>query len=124
MLPKLDVVHHIVLLLIEIRLSNRKAFKTLALEYDDIPEGEEILPEDNPLNYGHEDFSTEANSNQSFCTFFDNRSPQVQPELRNCTWYRDVSFDLSRHLKNVVQSGSIRCPLPMHRRQARLCLLY
>ena len=27
---------------------------------------------------------------QPFCSFFDNRSPQVQPDLRNCTWYREV----------------------------------
>lgn len=28
---------------------------------------------------------------QPFCSFFDNRSPQMQKDLRNCTWYREVS---------------------------------
>ncbi|XP_072167932.1 uncharacterized protein [Diadema setosum] len=26
-----------------------------------------------------------------FCTFFNNRAPEVQPDLENCTWYRDNS---------------------------------
>ena len=26
-----------------------------------------------------------------FCTFFNNRAPEVQPDLKNCTWFRDNS---------------------------------
>ncbi|XP_063962193.1 uncharacterized protein LOC135155842 [Lytechinus pictus] len=26
-----------------------------------------------------------------FCTFFNNRAPEVQPDLKNCTWFRENS---------------------------------
>ncbi|GAU94105.1 hypothetical protein RvY_05936-1 [Ramazzottius varieornatus] len=40
---------------------------------------------------------------QPFCSFFDNRSPQMQPDLRNCTWYRERSCCRQAELESIFK---------------------
>lgn len=39
-----------------------------------------------------------ANPSPNFCSFFNNRSPAKQPNLRNCTWFRDNSCCLQHEI--------------------------
>ena len=32
-----------------------------------------------------------SNTTEQFCTFFDNRAPKPQPNLKNCTWFKENS---------------------------------
>ena len=37
------------------------------------------------------DYSVAAGEQKQFCTFFDNRAPKAQSNLKNCTWYKGNS---------------------------------
>lgn len=41
---------------------------------------------------------------QNYCPYFVNRAPQPQPDLRNCTWYRDNSCCLSKELNIILDN--------------------
>lgn len=62
------------------------------LEYYDSGDGDDKLEAMNPYDYGSNTLFARLRVKEPFCSFFDNRSPQTQPDLRNCTWYREVGF--------------------------------
>ena len=61
------------------------------VEYFDGLEDSLLLGAANPYEAGTSAMLAPLKVKEPFCSFFDNRSPQIQPDLQNCTWYRDVS---------------------------------
>ena len=42
-----------------------------------------------------------VNGQQSFCSYFGNKSPSPQPGLANCTWYRDSSCCVNEEITSL-----------------------
>ncbi|XP_020900654.2 uncharacterized protein LOC110239284 [Exaiptasia diaphana] len=40
---------------------------------------------------------------ENYCPYFKNRAPEPQPDLRNCTWYREKSCCLSKELDIILE---------------------
>ncbi|OQV24577.1 hypothetical protein BV898_01637 [Hypsibius exemplaris] len=64
---------------------------------------EETLGSSNPYEHGSSSPLAPLKVNQEFCPFFENRSPQSQPDLRNCTWYREKSCCRQAELESIFK---------------------
>ncbi|XP_055330130.1 uncharacterized protein LOC129582607 [Paramacrobiotus metropolitanus] len=68
-------------------------------EYYDNDKAETI----NPYKFGFTHLFAPLKVDKPFCPFFDNRSPQRQPGLRNCTWYRENACCRQGELESIFK---------------------
>ena len=58
----------------------------------------------------------DSNSTRQFCSFFNNRKPTPQPNLRNCTWFKENSCCKQEEIDAIF--GTVK-PLPGGSRQCQ-----